>query len=73
MDENDPRVVALSKLAKELFPGQVFFIAVASLKEDVPVASIANVTADVQAMLLRALLRSFETGEATAMRPVEVL
>ncbi len=72
LKENDPRVVQLSKLAKQLFPGRVFFIAIATTDESEPIASIANVEEDVQKMLLRAVLRSFDEGKASAMRPVKV-
>ena len=72
LKSNDPRVVQLSRLAAELFPGRVFFIALATVDESEPIASIGNVDTDTQLMLLRALLRSFEGGHASQFEPVPV-
>lgn len=69
---NDPRVVQLSRLAAELFPGRVFFIALASVDESEPIASIGNVDQSTQVTLLRALLRSFDGGLASKLEPVPV-
>lgn len=69
---NDPRIVELAKHAKRLFPNKVFFIAVAGRdpNDTEPIASLGNVTAEVQVHLLRALLQSFDQGTASPMQPV---